>query len=215
MTNGTAAAWNGAMGDRELVERCLRRDRRAWAELFHRYDRRLARVLARAAGSGLDPADLRQEVWAKLFENDLLARLRLERPGALDAFMRRVALRVAVDAARHRRARLFEVDARLSGQVLDPEAAAMNAQQLRHLAAALQRTAAAPVAARNLRILRSYLVEGRAPAQIAGSGAGLTAKGVASLVRRALRKAIDEVASERPPAGKAKGRAAGIRPRTP
>jgi len=199
------------MGDRELVERCLRRDRRAWAELFHRYDRRLARI----AGSGLDCADLRQEVWAKLAEKGVLARLRLERPGALDLFVRRVAVRVAMDAARQRRARLADIAAWSCERALDPEAAAMNAQQLRHLAAALQRTAAAPHAARNLRILRSYLEEGSAPAQIAVSGVGLTAKGVDSLVRRALRKAIREMASERPPASKAPGCAAGIRPRTP
>src|SRR3954466_7103907 len=33
--------WNGAVGDRELIERCTRGERRAWSELVRKYDRRL------------------------------------------------------------------------------------------------------------------------------------------------------------------------------
>ncbi|MFL5376360.1 MAG: hypothetical protein ACJ787_00500, partial [Myxococcales bacterium] len=69
-------AWTGTMGDRDLVDRCVRGDRRAWSELFRRYE---AKIL---------PADedLRQEVWARLIEKNALSRLRLERSGALDAW---------------------------------------------------------------------------------------------------------------------------------
>jgi RNA polymerase sigma factor (sigma-70 family) len=183
-------AWNGTMGDRDLVERCVRGDRRAWSELFQRYDAKILRA------GGPDAADLRQEVWARLVDKSALSRLRLERTGALDAWFARVAVRVAVDHRRRRRARPpeepFEVEPRDSS--LDPEMAAMRAEEVRALSAAIDRTAGN----RDLSVLRLHLVDGLGPAEIAASGIGLSPKGVASLLRRTLSRLAPEVARGRP-----------------
>jgi len=202
-----APAWNGTMGDRELVERCLRGDRRAWAELFQRYD---AKILG---AGGPDAADLRQEVWARLVKKSALSRLRLQRPGALDAWFARVAARVAVDRQRRRRARPpeepFDVEARESS--LDPEMAAIRAEEMRAVSAAIGRTARN----RDLRVLRLHFVDGLGPAQIAASGIGLSPKGVASLLRRTVSRLAPEVARGRPPETSEARLAAGNRRRCP
>ncbi|MFL5440998.1 MAG: RNA polymerase sigma factor [Myxococcales bacterium] len=203
MIAGPAAAWNGTMGDRDLVDRCVRGDRRAWSELFRRYE---AKIL---------PADedLRQEVWARLIEKNALSRLRLERSGALDAWFARVAVRVAVDQQRHRRARPreepFHIEPRESS--LDPEMAAMRAEERRAISGAIDRTARN----RDLMVLRLHLVDGMGPTEIAASGIGLSPKGVASLLRRTVSRLAPEVARGRPPEASESRRAAGNRRRGP
>src|SRR5256885_3807438 len=131
--------WNGAMRDRKLVDLCTRGDRRAWAELFRKQDRRLRRILARAGrgDGGLDAADLRQEGWLRLIEKRALGRPRLERDGALDAFFAQVARRVALDHQRqHEPAPLAALPA---PRPPDPEAEALRAEERRELNAALSR----------------------------------------------------------------------------
>jgi len=202
-----APAWNGTMGDRELVERCLRGDRRAWSELFQRYDAKIPRA------GGPDAADLRQEVWTRLVKKSALSRLRLQRPGALDAWFARVAVRVAIDRERRRRARPpeepLDVEARESS--LDPEMAAIRAEEMRAVSAAIGRTARN----RDLRVLRLHFVDGLGPAQIAASGIGLSPKGVASLLRRTVSRLAPEVARGRPPETSETRRPAGNRRRGP
>jgi RNA polymerase sigma factor (sigma-70 family) len=209
MTASVVAAWNGCVSDRELIERCTRGGRRAWSELVRKYDRRLLPVLARAArgSAGLDPADLRQELWVKLVEKGALARLRLERAGALDAFLTQVALRVTLD---HRRRRAPPLAGEMAHRSPDPEAEAIEKQELRQLAAALGRRSQ-----RDFQVLRAYLAEGLGPTEIARSGVGLTPKGVASLLHRALPRLATEMGIGRPPAARASGRASGVRTRTP
>jgi RNA polymerase sigma factor (sigma-70 family) len=194
------------MGDRDLVERCLRGDRRAWSELFQRYDAKIP------PAGGPDAADLRQEVWTRLLKKSALSRLRLQRPGALDAWFARVAVRVAVDQGRRRRARPPEepfVEARESS--LDPEMAAIRAEEMRAVSAAIDRTAKN----RALRVLRLHFVDGLGPAEIAASGIGLSPKGVASLLRRTVSRLAPEVARGRPPETSESRRAAGNRRRCP
>jgi len=194
------------MRDREIVERCKRGDRLAWAELFRKQDRRLLRIFARSA-PGADAMDLRQQVWLKLVEKDALARLRLERDGALDAFFARVARRVALD---HRREQEPVLPGVMSGG-RDPEAEAVRAEEREQLAAALCRVVRG--SRRDFDILRSHLRDGLGATEIAGMGVGLTPKGVSSLLNRALPRVAAELG--RPPATRAPGRAGGIRARTP
>src|SRR4051812_44707998 len=219
MTSRRVAAWNGAVGDRELIERCTRGERRAWSELVRKYDRRLLCIFSREARGfpGLDPTDLRQELWAKLIEKGALARLRLERAGALDAFLAQVALRLALD---HRRRR--EDAGCLAGAAppfADPEAEAMRAEGGRQLGAALGRVVRG--SRRDFRVLSVHLREGLGPTEIARTDVGLSAKGVASLLRRALPRlafemaAMSEMEIERPLAARGPGRANGVRRRTP
>ena len=194
-----------AMRDREIVERCKRGDRLAWAELFRKQDRRLSRIFARVAPT--DHADLRQHVWLKLIEKGALSGLRLERDGALDAFFAQVARRVALD---HRRELAPALPEGMNGAP-DPEAEVVRAEERRHLAAALCRVARG--SRRDFRILRSHLLDGRGATEIASTGVGLTAKGVSSLLNRALPRLAAELG--RPPASRAPGRAGGIRRGTP
>jgi RNA polymerase sigma factor (sigma-70 family) len=172
------------------------------------------RILSGAArGSpGLDPADLRQELWAKLVEKGALARLRLERAGALDSFLTQVALRVALDH-RRRRLEVAPFAAEMACSSSDPEAEAMKAQERRRFRAALRR--AVRGSRRDFRVLRAYLRDGLGPTDIARSGIGLSAKGVASLLHRALPRLASELEIARPPVARAPRRASGIRPRMP
>ena len=212
MTSRGAPGWNGAVGDRELIDRCTRGERPAWSELFHKFDRRLLQILSRVArGSpGLDPADLQQELWVKLIEKGALARLRLERAGALDAFLARVAVRVALD---HRRRELATCAAAFTDPSPNPESEAMRAEERRQLGAALLRVVRG--SRRDFRVLTAYLRDGLGPTEIARSGIGLGAKGVASLLHRTLPRLASEMEIARPPGARGPGRASGIRPGTP
>jgi RNA polymerase sigma-70 factor, ECF subfamily len=199
--------------DRDLIERCSRGDQGAWSELFRRYDPVVTR--ATRGVRGVEVADVRQEVWARLVEKGAPAGLRLERPGSLRAFFARVAVRVALDHRRRCRASNSEepIDAETAaGPSDDPEAAAIRAEELRTVALGLCRLAANE---RNARILRLYLRDGLGPAEIAASGVGLSAKGVASLLRRACSSLGAGTAKGRSPGGSPPRHAAGIRPRTP
>ena len=201
------------MGDRELVERCARGERAAWSELFRKHDRRLLRVFSRAAGpsTGVDPADLRQDLWVKLVEKGALGHLRLERAGSLAAFLTRVALRVAFD---HRRRRRDVTPAGVERAApSNPEAEAMQGEELRRLAAALRRVIRG--SQRDFDVLSAHLAHDLGPAEIARSGVGLSAKGVASVLHRALPRLAAEVQTERLPVARARGRASGIRDEGP
>ena len=195
------------MGDRDLVERCVQGDRRAWSELFQRYDAKIVRA------GGPDAADLRQDVWARLVEKSALSRLRLERAGALDAWFARVAVRTAVDHQRRRCARPPEesLDVEPRESSLDPEMAAIRAEQMLAVSAAIDRTARN----RDLGVLRLHFVDGLGPTEIAASGIGLSPKGVASLLRRTVSRLAPEVARGRPPEASESRRAAGNRRRGP
>jgi DNA-directed RNA polymerase specialized sigma24 family protein len=170
------------------------------------------RVLSRAGprSAGVDPADLRQELWVKLVEKGALGRLRLQRAGSLDAFLTRVALRVAVD----HRPRPDRTPAAVEGpDPSNPEAEAMQAEELRRLAAALGRVARG--SQRDFEVLSAHLARDLGPAEIARSGVGLSAKGVASLLHRALPRLAAEMKIERLPVGRARRRASGVRREAP
>jgi RNA polymerase sigma factor (sigma-70 family) len=201
------------VGDRELIERCARGEQPAWSELFRKYDRRLLRVLSRAGtrSAGVDAADLRQELWVKLVEKGALGHLRLERAGSLDAFLTRVALRVALD---HRRRRREATAAGLErADPSNPEAEVMQAEELRRLAAALGRVVRG--SQRDFEVLSAHLAQDLGPAEIARSGVGLSAKGVASLLHRALPRLAAEMKIERLPVARARRRASGVRHEAP
>ena len=212
MTPAGAQAWNGDVGDRELIERCTHGERLAWAELFRKYDRRLLRVLSRAGprSAGVDPADLRQELWVKLVEKGALGHLRLERGGSLDAFLTRVALRVALD---HRRRREVTPAAVERADPSNPEGEAMQAEERRRLGAALARVVRG--SQRDFEVLSAYLAHDLGPADIARSGIGLSAKGVASLLHRVLPRIAAEMKIERLPVARAPRRPSGIRREAP
>jgi RNA polymerase sigma factor (sigma-70 family) len=201
------------VGDRELIERCTRGERQAWSELFRKYDRRLLRVLSSAGrrSVGVDPADLRQDLWVKLVEKGAMGRLRLERAGSLDAFLTRVALRVALDHRRRRR----EVTPAAAERVdpSNPEAEVMQTEELRRLAAALGRVVRG--SRRDFEILSAHLARDLGPAEIARSGIGLSAKGVASVLQRALTRLAAEMKIERLPVARARRRASGVRRQAP
>ena len=93
----------------------------------------------------------------------------------------------------------------------DPEAELVRAEERRQLAAALGRVVRG--SRRDFLILRSHLRDGLGATEIARSGVGLTAKGVSSLLHRALPRFAAQLG--RPPASRGPGRAGGIRRRTP
>jgi RNA polymerase sigma factor (sigma-70 family) len=185
-------------GERELVSRCVRGDRRAWAELVERHDRRLLLVLLRASpgASAAELTDLRQDVWTKLVERGALADLRLEHAGSLFAFLARVALRVAIDHGRARKVRPAEDPEEAAYEVAggsDPEAETERAELHQRLSRALVRVAEGPNAQRDLLVLRAHLHDGLNPGEISAMGVGLSPKGVETFLRRARERLVNEM----------------------
>ena len=89
----------------------------------------------------------------------------------------------------------------------------MRVQAHRHLQAALRRVF--PGSRRDFRVVRAYLRDDMGPTEIARSGIGLSAKGVASLLHRALPRLVSEMKIGRPLAARGRGRSSGMQPRTP
>lgn len=172
----------------ELAEACARGDGRAWAELLRRYDDKVRSALRRA-GAREDADDLRQDVWARLLADDRAA-LRRFRAGSLRVFIAQVARRVAIDHGRAQRRRPpgtgGEEPAALACGRPGPLEALGESSRRRQLAAALDSLTVRPGRQRD--ILRLHFEEGLMPAEIAGMGLGLSARGVESLLRRARRK---------------------------
>jgi RNA polymerase sigma factor (sigma-70 family) len=197
---------NGACWtDRDLIVRCASGEAPAWRELVARHDRRILLVIGRALGRGgeAELLDLRQEVYARLLARDgaALRSLRAERPGALATFLARVALRVALDHARTRGARL---DARagegvwreLPAENDSPEEEAQEKQARRHLRAAIERACAGPRASRDRVVLRAHFDDGLNPAEIARLGCGLSVKGIETLLRRVRARVGQQLGGE-------------------
>lgn len=190
---------HGVHADRELVRACVAGDRRAWARLVQQLERRVMLVLLRAVGqepaAGLE--DLAQEVWMRLLvrERAALQTLRLEQEGALGAYVARVALRVAIDHGRRRRARpqpgegLEALELVAQGEPLADDQLSQ-ARERRRLSRALAQVVEGEHAHRDLFVLRAHFEDGLNPAEIAGAGCGLTAKGVESLLRRARERLV-------------------------
>jgi RNA polymerase sigma factor (sigma-70 family) len=193
--------------DRDLAARCASGDGGAWSELVARHDRRIALVLLRTVGrqGEADLPDLRQEVYARLLARDgaALRTLRAERPGALSSFLAQVALRVALDHARARRARPLATVAEdevleLPAPAGSPEEQASDREARARLSEALQSVCDGANASRDLMVLRAHFDDGLSPAAIARMGCGLSPKGVETLLRRA-RTRIEARFAEAPP----------------
>ena len=190
---------HGAHADRELVRACAAGDRGAWTRLIEQFERRVMLVLLRTLGPDLQDelGDLSQEVWARLLvrERSALLTLRLEQQGALGAYLAQVALRVAVDHARRRRARpqagegLESLELLAQGTQL-PDEQLSDVRERRMLSRALAEVVEGEQAHRDLFILRAHFEDGLNPAEIAGAGCGLSAKGVESLLRRARERLL-------------------------
>lgn len=194
-----------AAGDeRDLARRCAAGDSVAWSQLVRTHDRRVLTTLLRTLGPAhaADLPDLRQEVWARLLANGgaALREVRAERPGALAAFLCQVALRVALDFGRSRglraRREAPEEEALSLGSGDDaPDEAAWFGQRRALFEAALREAAAGPRSPRDLLVLRAYFFDGLTPAEIAGLGVGLSAKGVETVVQRARVKVEQTLAA--------------------
>lgn len=195
------------IGDRELAERCADGDRTAWARLVEHHDRRIAAVLAHALGpAGAEEVpDLRQEVYARLLAGGgaALRGLRAERPGALAAFVAKVARRVALDHARARGSRpapapLEEGGRELASPSQGPEQQAQERQARSRLLRAVERACEGRHRARDLQLLRAHLDCALGPAELARLGCGLSEKGVEALLRRLRARVAAELRRETP-----------------
>lgn len=185
--------------DRELSRACAKGDRKAWARLIARLERRVLLVLLRTLGQECEPdlQDLAQEVWTRLLlrERAALQTLRLEQDGALGAYVAQVALRVAIDHGRKRRARPQAGEGLLALECVAHDAALpderfSDAEERRALSLSLAQVVEGEHAHRDLFVLRAHFEDGLSPAQIAQAGCGLSAKGVESLLRRARERLL-------------------------
>jgi len=122
---GDGFGWLGRLKTDDLVLACgcLAGDRAALAALERASGRIAEEVLARHAGSGLDPAELQQDLVRRLLVADG-GPPRLEQYGGrgpLEGFLRVMALRTAMNAARTHR-RLETLDSTAAGRLVDHDA---------------------------------------------------------------------------------------------
>jgi RNA polymerase sigma-70 factor (ECF subfamily) len=85
--------------EHDLMNRCRDGDSAAFAELVHRWDSRVCRVLGRLTGNRAEVEDLRQEVFLRV----LRAAPRYHANGSFSTWIYRIVLNLARDAARRRR----------------------------------------------------------------------------------------------------------------
>lgn len=83
----------GELSERELVQGCLREDRRCQEQLYHRYSRRMYAVCLRYARHELEAQDMLQEGFIRVF--DKLPGFRLE--GSLEGWIRRIMVHTAIN----------------------------------------------------------------------------------------------------------------------
>jgi RNA polymerase sigma-70 factor (ECF subfamily) len=99
-SDATGAAFEPArrrgVSERELVRRCLARDKQAWRLLYDRYFARVAELVQRHAEAGAESDDLCQEIFLIVFRR--LQSFRGE--GRLRAWIQRVAAREAIRSAK-------------------------------------------------------------------------------------------------------------------
>jgi len=88
-----------ALGDRELVRRCLEGNQAAFRELHHRHVDRVHRLVARVLGPGADCFDVVQEVFLEVHRS--LDRFRGE--AAFTTWLHRLTIHVAISALRRRK----------------------------------------------------------------------------------------------------------------
>ncbi len=82
--------------DHELMDRCRQGDARAFAELIHRWERPVGRMVAHLLGQRGDVEDLCQEVFVRV----LRARERYRASHSFSTWIHRIALNVVRDARR-------------------------------------------------------------------------------------------------------------------
>ncbi len=90
------------ISNHDLILRCqagLRPDRAAFAELLHRYQSQVDRVLYHLAPDWPDRADLAQEVWIRVYRNIN----RLQEPAKFRGWLSRIATNLFYDELRKRK----------------------------------------------------------------------------------------------------------------
>jgi RNA polymerase sigma factor (sigma-70 family) len=84
------------LSERELVQGCLREDRRCQEDLYSRYARRMYAVCLRYARHELEAQDMMQEGFIRVF--DKLPGFRME--GSLEGWIRRIMVHTAINQYR-------------------------------------------------------------------------------------------------------------------
>jgi RNA polymerase sigma-70 factor (ECF subfamily) len=92
--------------DHELMSRCREGDVAAFEAIVHRWDGRVRSLLRRLVANAADVDDLRQETFVRV----LRASSRYRENGAFSTLLFRIAINLARDAARRRRARPTPLD---------------------------------------------------------------------------------------------------------
>ncbi len=82
--------------DRELIEGCIRNDRKAQRELFKRYRERVFRLIARLIREEYDRDEILQKTFISIFES--LKRFKME--SSLDTWIYSITTRVCMDRLR-------------------------------------------------------------------------------------------------------------------
>ncbi|MFW5960113.1 MAG: RNA polymerase sigma factor, partial [Chitinivibrionales bacterium] len=82
--------------DRELIEGCIRNDRKAQRELFKRYRDRVFRLIARLIREEYDRDEILQKTFISIFES----LKRFKRESSLDTWIYSITTRVCMDRLR-------------------------------------------------------------------------------------------------------------------
>ncbi len=82
-----------AATEKQLIEGCIREERRFQEMLYHRFSPKMFSVCMGYAGGNSDAADLLQEAFIKIFKN--IGEFRFDCP--LEAWIRRIVVNTAID----------------------------------------------------------------------------------------------------------------------
>lgn len=172
------------LSERELVQGCLRGDRRCEETLYARYARRMYAVCLRYARHELEAQDIMQEGYIKVFEK--LSGFRME--GSLEGWIRRIMVHTAINQYRKK---AFQME-RLGMERIPEEPVQATALQQLGEKELLQMISTLPHGYRM--VFNMYAIEGFDHAEIAGmiGCAESTSRSQLAKARKMLQLKINE-----------------------
>jgi len=112
---------NYNISEPDLIEGCIKGDRRMQEELYSRFAPKMYAVCLRYAGNADDARDLLQEGFIKIYRN--LHRFRAE--GSFEGWIRRVFINTSIEQFRKKSARLTAVTEKEENDIEDPDITAL------------------------------------------------------------------------------------------
>jgi RNA polymerase sigma factor (sigma-70 family) len=180
---------NYNISEPDLIEGCIKGDRRMQEELYRRFSPKMYAVCLRYAGNADDARDLLQEGFIKVYKN--LHRFRAE--GSFEGWIRRVFINTSIEQFRKKSARLSTVTEKEENAIEDPDITALDSLAERDIINIIQELSPGYRTVFNL-----YVVEGYSHKEI-GEMLGIsegTSKSQLARAKSVLQKKISQYLSD-------------------